>query len=101
MTPVVNPVSLPFFFHISTSAGAMSSAAWFRSYLLSGIALGLAVGFGFALAGWRYVAFLLCIQRWNGCRLPWPLGSFLPWCYQAGVIRVAGQDAGRPDKKHH
>jgi len=58
--------------------------------LAFGLGGGLAAGLAVGLAGWHYVAFLLCTRRWNGSWLPWRLGSFLHWCYQAGLVRVAG-----------
>ncbi|SDM24975.1 NACHT domain-containing protein [Nonomuraea maritima] len=38
----------------------------------------------------RYVAFLLCTRRWNRRWLPWRLGRFLRWGYDAGLLRTAG-----------
>jgi NACHT domain len=58
--------------------------------LALGLALGLTAGLLFGLACWRYITFLLCTRRWSGRWLPWRLGRFLHWCYQAGVVRVAG-----------
>jgi NACHT domain len=58
--------------------------------LTGGLAVGLAFGLTGGLAGLRYVAFLLCTRRWNRRPLPWRLGRFLDWCYDAGLIRVAG-----------
>jgi hypothetical protein len=56
----------------------------------SGITCGITVGLAFGLVGWQYIALLLCTRRWNNHWLPWRLGSFLDWCYQAGLIRIAG-----------
>jgi hypothetical protein len=62
--------------------------------LAFGLAVGLVFGVAFGsvtgLAAWRYIAFLSCTRRWSGRWLPWRLGSFLHWCYKAGLIRVAG-----------
>ena len=59
-----------------------------------GIGAGLVVGpLGFVWQGFpglRFIALLLCTRRWNEHWLPWRLGSFLDWCYQAGLIRIAG-----------
>ena len=67
-----------------------------------GPVFGVAVGLAFALAtgplgflwhglpGLRYIALLLCTRRWSDHWLPWRLAGFLDWCYQAGLIRVAG-----------
>jgi hypothetical protein len=60
-----------------------------------GLLIGLMVGLTFALwrglAGTRYVAFILCTRRpFTAQPLPWRLGRFLNWCYQAGLIRQAG-----------
>jgi hypothetical protein len=63
--------------------------------LAAGVTFGLAAGlaggsvtFGLAagIAGTRYLALLLCTRG----RLPLRLGSFLQWCYHAGLIRTAG-----------
>ncbi len=55
------------------------------------VAFGLTFGLRFGLAGTRYVALLFCIRRPFTTRpLPWRLGQFLNWCYQAGLIRQAG-----------
>ena len=29
-------------------------------------------------------------RRWSNHWLPWRFGRFLHWCYEAGLIRVAG-----------
>ncbi|MGW7513904.1 NACHT domain-containing protein [Streptomyces massasporeus] len=55
------------------------------------LVLGLAVGLAFGLyqlagAGRRYLVFLLCIRG----RLPWRLGAFLHWAYDAGLLRISG-----------
>ncbi|MGC4900483.1 NACHT domain-containing protein [Micromonospora echinospora] len=42
------------------------------------------------LAGLRYVALLLCTRRRSEQWLPWRLGRFLDLCYQAGLVRIAG-----------
>jgi hypothetical protein len=55
------------------------------------LALALTVSIGFGINGTRYVAFLLCTRgRFTTDPLPWRLGRFLNWCYQAGLIRQAG-----------
>lgn len=59
--------------------------------LLARFALGggiLAIFFGPIWAGaWRrYLATLLCTRG----RLPWRLGHFLAWAYDAGLLRIAG-----------
>ncbi|MCD9145455.1 NACHT domain-containing protein [Streptomyces albireticuli] len=46
-------------------------------------ATGLYFGTG---AGRRYLVFLCCSRG----RLPWRLGTFLHWAYQAGLLRVSG-----------
>ncbi|MFD5516327.1 NACHT domain-containing protein [Streptomyces sp. NPDC127066] len=58
-----------------------------------GFGLGLGLSFGLALglyrftgAGRRYLVFLLCIRG----RLPWHLGTFLNWAYEAGLLRISG-----------
>jgi hypothetical protein len=55
-----------------------------------GIAIGVAAGIVAGRAGIRYSAFLLCTRRWSDYWLPWRLGHFLHWCYEAGLIRTAG-----------
>ena len=57
--------------------------------LVGGLILGLVV-FATGLAVVRYITLLLCSRRWTSHWLPWRLGAFLHWCYQAGLIRVAG-----------
>jgi hypothetical protein len=58
--------------------------------LALGLTFGLTVGPTGGLAGFRYVALLLCTRRWSGQWLPWRLGRMLNWCYHAGLIRIAG-----------
>ncbi|QUF07166.1 hypothetical protein KCV87_14655 [Actinosynnema pretiosum subsp. pretiosum] len=67
--------------------------------LTVGLTVGLAIGITFVLTGpfpfggvgVRYMALLLCTRGWFGTpALPWRLGRFLRWCYQAGLIRQAG-----------
>ncbi|MEU8205449.1 NACHT domain-containing protein [Streptosporangium sp. NPDC049046] len=58
--------------------------------LAVGLFAGLTLGFLRGLAGWRYVALLLCTRRWNTEWLPWRLGIFLDRCYKMGLIRIAG-----------
>lgn len=50
----------------------------------------LAMGLMSELPGLRYLALLLCTRRWNAVWLPWRLGRFLDWAYEAGLMRVAG-----------
>ncbi|MGW1675488.1 NACHT domain-containing protein [Streptomyces sp. NPDC002324] len=59
--------------------------------LASGLVFGIAVGFAVGLywlagAGRRYLVFLLCIRG----GLPWRLGTFLNWAYEAGLLRISG-----------
>ena len=58
--------------------------------LAVGLAVGLVTGLAVGLAGVRYIALLLCTRRGTAHWLPWRLGAFLHWCYQVGLIRVAG-----------
>ena len=55
-----------------------------------GLTFGLTVWLAVGLVGWRYIALLCISRRWNARWLPFLLGSFLKWCYDAGLIRVAG-----------
>ena len=55
-----------------------------------GLAAGLAGGLIVGLAAMRYLVLLLCTRRWTVHWLPWRLGRFLHWCYQAGLLRIAG-----------
>ncbi|WP_435887807.1 hypothetical protein [Streptomyces chartreusis] len=53
----------------------------------TGIALGLiCVTWLQARASRRYLIFLCCTPR----RLPWRLGAFLHWAYEAGLLRISG-----------
>ncbi|MEU9405828.1 NACHT domain-containing protein [Streptomyces sp. NPDC048281] len=63
--------------------------------LAGGLAIGLAFGLAYGLAaglywlagaGRRYLVFLCCARG----RLPWHLGAFLNWAYQAGLLRISG-----------
>ncbi|MFF9457383.1 NACHT domain-containing protein [Streptomyces flaveolus] len=55
--------------------------------LTGGLAGGLAGGlYWLAGAGRRYLVFLCCVRG----RLPWRLGTFLNWAYEAGLLRVSG-----------
>ena len=58
--------------------------------LVYGLVYGVAVGLPFEITGIRYIALLLCTRYWSDHWLPWRLGRFLHWCYEAGLIRVAG-----------
>ncbi|MEU5756301.1 hypothetical protein [Streptomyces sp. NPDC047829] len=51
--------------------------------LMSQLAVGL---YWLTGAGRRYLVFLLCIRG----RLPWRLGTFLNWAYEAGLLRISG-----------
>ncbi|WP_328663227.1 hypothetical protein [Streptomyces sp. NBC_00328] len=60
-----------------------------------GLMVGLGAGFAIGLAGglyWltgvgrRYLVFLCCART----RLPWHLGAFLQWAYEAGILRISG-----------
>ncbi|WP_257584401.1 NACHT domain-containing protein [Streptomyces sp. TLI_146] len=64
--------------------------AWLIGGLAIGIGGGPVLGITGGLAGTRYIALLLCTRRWNDQWLPWRLGQFLNWCYEAALIRVAG-----------
>jgi hypothetical protein len=74
---------LPFGLAFGIAAGVVKGG-------VGGVAVGLVTALLAGLAGWRYVAFLLLTRRWNSEWLPWRLGSFLHWGYQAGLVRVAG-----------
>ncbi|ATL25745.1 hypothetical protein KY5_0727 [Streptomyces formicae] len=43
-----------------------------------------------APTGLWYVILLVRTRRWSPRPLPWRLGHFLTWCYDAGLVRVAG-----------
>jgi hypothetical protein len=62
--------------------------------LTAGLGLGLTAGLASGTAGGptglRYVGLLLLTRRRRGNWLPWRLGRFLDACYQAGLIRIAG-----------
>lgn len=70
--------------------------------LMGGLVFGLVFGFGFAIAlglalglvgglvGVRYVALILLTRFGVARPLPWRLARFLNWCYQAGLVRIAG-----------
>ncbi|MGI5214926.1 NACHT domain-containing protein [Plantactinospora sp. CA-290183] len=57
--------------------------------LVFGLTVGLTFGVRFGLAGYRYIALLLCTRRHSKRWLPWRLGQFLTVCYQAGLVRIA------------
>jgi hypothetical protein len=69
---------------------AMGLVAGLAIGRVAGLAMGLVTGLVAGLAGIRYIAFLLCTRRWSDHWLPWRLGRFLHWCYEAGLIRIAG-----------
>ncbi|MFE3267134.1 hypothetical protein [Streptomyces sp. NPDC059215] len=51
------------------------------------LACGMLVGlYWISGAGRRYLVFLFCIRG----RLPWHLGTFLNWAYEAGLLRISG-----------
>ena len=58
--------------------------------LVAGLVGGLAAGLIMMAAVVRYISLLLCTRRWTTLWLPWRLGRFMNWCYQAGLFRVAG-----------
>lgn len=56
-----------------------------------GVAAGAAAAVATGLAGFRYIVMLLLTRHlWRRRWLPWRLGRFLAWCYEAGLVRVAG-----------
>jgi hypothetical protein len=55
-----------------------------------GLVVAPLAGFVLGLAGWRYIALLACTRRWNKHWLPLRLNPFLLWCYDAGLVRIAG-----------
>ncbi|MFJ8004041.1 NACHT domain-containing protein [Streptomyces fagopyri] len=74
-------------------------SSWLLAKLVGGPSNGLAFTLAFAVlfgmvvglywrsgAGRRYLVFLLCIRG----RLPWCLGTFLNWAYEAGLLRISG-----------
>ncbi|MFJ6927406.1 NACHT domain-containing protein [Streptomyces nigra] len=70
---------------------AVGLATGLTTGLTFGLMVGLAVELAFGLywlsgAGRRYLVFLLCIRG----RLPWRLGTFLNWSYEAGLLRISG-----------
>lgn len=67
-----------------------SQVFWSSFGLAEGLAIGFTAGLTLEPTGPRYVALLLCTRRWTGRWLPWRLGRFLNWCYNAGLLRVAG-----------
>ena len=53
-----------------------------------GLVVGLVFGFWiWSSSGRRYLVFLCCCR---GRLLPWRLGAFLNWAYDAGLLRVSG-----------
>ncbi|MGW3160773.1 NACHT domain-containing protein, partial [Streptomyces sp. NPDC001089] len=77
----------------------LGPSSWLVTRLVGGPSNGLAftlalpIPFGMVFglywrsgAGRRYLAFLLCIRG----RLPWHLGTFLNWAYEAGLLRISG-----------
>ena len=69
---------------------AMGLVAGLAMGRVAGLAIGLVACLVAGLAGIRYIAFLLCTRRWSDHWLPWRLGGFLHWCYEAGLIRISG-----------
>jgi len=55
-----------------------------------GVAAAIAAGVAAEPIGWRYTAFLLCTRSWTQQWLPRRLGPFLDWCYDTGLLRIAG-----------
>ncbi|WP_282790987.1 NACHT domain-containing protein [Streptomyces sp. CC224B] len=55
-----------------------------------GLAGGLLFAPTLAPTGLWYAGLLLRTRRRSGRPLPWRLGRFLAWCYDAGLLRVAG-----------
>ncbi|MDQ1024621.1 hypothetical protein QF035_002203 [Streptomyces umbrinus] len=74
--------------HAGTLAGVLT--ACLAGGLTIGIGGGPVLGLAGGLAGTRYIALLLCTRRWSNRWLPWRLGRFLNWCYDAELIRMAG-----------
>ncbi|MGW3850303.1 NACHT domain-containing protein [Streptomyces fagopyri] len=69
------------------AGGVMFGMAGLAGGIVFGLAFGLLVGlYWIAGAGRRYLVFLLCIRG----RLPWRLGTFLNWAYEAGLLRISG-----------
>jgi hypothetical protein len=58
--------------------------------LVGGLGVGLTIAITVGLAGFRYVALLLCTRKRTTRWLPWKLGAFLDWCYTVGLMRKAG-----------
>ncbi|MFH8491299.1 NACHT domain-containing protein [Streptomyces longisporoflavus] len=75
-------------------AAALAGDKGVAATLVLTVAGGLAGGFLFspmlAPTGLWYVGLLLRTRRWTRRPLPWRLGRFLTWCYDAGLVRVAG-----------
>ncbi|WP_204050326.1 NACHT domain-containing protein [Microbispora siamensis] len=69
---------------------AVGLAVAFTAGVAVGLVFGLVFALMFGLAGSRYVALLACTRRWNAIWLPWRLGRFLNWAYEAGLLRIAG-----------
>ncbi|GGO53658.1 NACHT domain-containing protein [Streptomyces lasiicapitis] len=77
---------------------AVGLAIGLLSGLANGLTVGLAIGsmglivgvplglYVFSGAGRRYVVLLCCSRG----RLPWRLGAFLHWAYEAGLLRISG-----------
>ncbi|MFD0035673.1 NACHT domain-containing protein [Streptomyces sp. NPDC127172] len=56
--------------------------------VITGLMLGLVMGLFLApTAVRRHLAFLCVCRGWI---LPWRLGAFLNWCYDAGLLRISG-----------
>ncbi|MFJ1600512.1 NACHT domain-containing protein [Streptomyces sp. NPDC088261] len=55
--------------------------------IVAGLVVGPVLGiYYFTGAGRRYVVYLCCSRG----RLPWRLGPFLDWSYEAGLLRISG-----------
>lgn len=55
-----------------------------------GFLFGLVVRPAFGLVSIRYLTLLLPTRSTTERPLPWRLDRFLHWCYQAGLVRIAG-----------
>lgn len=70
------------------SYGTIGSAVLIGAILavVCGTVFTFAGGLLWAAAWRRYAAFLTCTRG----RLPWRLGRFLDWAYDAGLLRISG-----------
>jgi hypothetical protein len=59
--------------------------------LAVGLGIGLAGGLGTRLAGNAWLRYVIAMTLMRRTRTqPWRFGRFLSWCYQAGILREAG-----------